>query len=177
MVTANRQTSPAVKKDLRMLATFVSMYCRGNRHENREPLTLKGIDTSELSDKLLFLCPACSKLLHHGVVKRSHCRQDPKPNCSDCTTPCYDKAYRARIREVMRYSGWRLLLRGRIDFLWHLLSARRRKMKKPPSPASQIQESSPRLVTLNLPAPSPATPKTPSDQCGHNAPQLAHALK
>src|SRR5450759_2622255 len=99
MVMEAKTDRVRLRRDLRMLATFVSVYCRGNKHSPREVLTLKNIDTSELSDKLLYLCPACSKLLHHGLVKRSHCQQNPKPACKDCPTPCYDKAYRIKIRE------------------------------------------------------------------------------
>jgi hypothetical protein len=162
MVQLLQKASPEVKKDLRMLATFVSMYCRGNGHAGREPLTLKNIDTIELSTRMLFLCPGCSKLLHHGLIKRSHCPQNPKPNCSDCPSPCYDKSYRMKIREVMRYSGWRLLVRGRVDFLFHLLGARfrkRRKVEKRADGASQFQETPARLVTLKVTKSTPQREK------------------
>jgi len=41
--------------------------------------------------------------------------------CKHCPEHCYAPRYRAQIREVMRYSGPRLVLRGRLDYLWHLL--------------------------------------------------------
>jgi hypothetical protein len=116
------ETRPVkVQQDLRTLATFIQIFCKGKKHPGRELVALKGFDTSDLSRKPLHLCPACTKLLHHAIIKRTHCPYDPKPQCKDCTTHCYSKAYRAQIREVMRYSGWRLLLTGRVDYLYHLI--------------------------------------------------------
>ena len=67
------------------------------------------------------LCPACRKLLAHAFVQRSHCPLDPKPACKKCPTHCYAPKYRAQIREVMKYSGRRLGLRGRLDYLFGLV--------------------------------------------------------
>jgi hypothetical protein len=32
---------------------------------------------------------------------------------------CYRPDYRQKVREIMRFSGKYLLLRGRLDLLWH----------------------------------------------------------
>jgi len=77
-------------------------------------------DMKAIAGQHLCLCPQCTKLLHHAFVKRTACPRDPKPQCKDCPTHCYAKVYREQIREVMRFSGMRLLLRGRIDYLFHL---------------------------------------------------------
>jgi hypothetical protein len=66
------------------------------------------------------LCPDCTKLLAHAFYKRSVCPMDPKPECKHCPQHCYQADYRLRIREVMRYAGWRMISRGRIDLLWHM---------------------------------------------------------
>ena len=54
-------------------------------------------------------------------MKRSRCPLDPKPACKHCPVHCYHPTYRQNIREVMRYSGRRLVLSGRLDMLYHLL--------------------------------------------------------
>jgi hypothetical protein len=46
---------------------------------------------------------------------------DPKPMCKHCPSHCYRPSYRARIREVMKFSGRKMVLSGRLDFLLHLL--------------------------------------------------------
>jgi hypothetical protein len=46
---------------------------------------------------------------------------DPKPACKHCPQHCYAPRYRDEIREVMRYSGRKLVMSGRVDYLVHLL--------------------------------------------------------
>lgn len=109
-------------KDLRTLAVFVETYCRG-RHggAERSPLVLKSQDVTRIAGRPVMLCPDCAKLLQHAWVKRMVCPMDPKPWCKHCPKHCYNPAYRARIREVMKYSGMRLVLTGRLDYLAHFL--------------------------------------------------------
>ncbi|HEY5512085.1 MAG TPA: nitrous oxide-stimulated promoter family protein [Geomonas sp.] len=90
------------EQDLGVLGTFVGTYCRGKHatHKGR-------------------LCPDCAELLAYAELKRRSCPLDPKPSCKHCHIHCYTKERRALIRDVMAYSGRRLLLRGRLDLLWH----------------------------------------------------------
>ena len=44
---------------------------------------------------------------------------DPKPMCKKCETQCYHGEYRAKIREVMKFSGMHLIKHGRVDMLYH----------------------------------------------------------
>jgi hypothetical protein len=92
------------ERDIRVLGAFVGIYCHG-RHA-----TSKGM-----------LCPGCAELLAYAELKRRCCPLDPKPACKGCPIHCYAKERRATIREVMAYSGRRLLLRGRLDLIWHYL--------------------------------------------------------
>jgi len=45
----------------------------------------------------------------------------PKPACKHCPSHCYHPTYRAKIRQVMKFSGKKMLLGGRLDYLIHLL--------------------------------------------------------
>jgi len=89
-------------KDLKVLDQFIRVYCRG-KHRSK-----KGT-----------LCSECSALLDYAHMRRKKCPLDPKPACKHCPVHCYAKAQREKIREVMAYSGKHLLLRGRLDLLWH----------------------------------------------------------
>ncbi|MEI8195580.1 MAG: nitrous oxide-stimulated promoter family protein [Phycisphaerae bacterium] len=113
------QTPRLLRRDLRTLTVFIEIYCRAH-HENRQPFELKGFNIKELAGHACLLCPDCSKLLAHALVKRTHCPQDPKPMCKHCPNHCYQTGYREKIRDVMRFSGKRLLLSGRLDYLLHL---------------------------------------------------------
>ena len=141
-ILSQKTLSPRTRKDLRTLSLFINIYCRGKNHPTRHLLTLNHLDNNLLCDKPLHLCTACTKLLHHSIIKRTHCPQDPKPACKDCSTPCDSAAYRLQIREVMRFSGWRLLLTGRLDYLFHLLKRPQKSHAKLHAP-SQFQESTP----------------------------------
>ena len=90
------------EKDIRVLMTFIDTYCRGKH----------GTSKGEL-------CPDCTELLRYSRARREKCPLDPKPACKHCPTHCYAGKQLATIREVMAYSGKRLLLRGRLDLLWH----------------------------------------------------------
>ena len=92
------------QKDALILEQFVHIYCEGkNGSPNGQ------------------LCADCADLLSYSLERLERCPQDPKPACKHCEIHCYKPVYRERIRDVMRYSGKRLLLRGRLDLLWHYL--------------------------------------------------------
>lgn len=115
-------TQEKLRKDLRRLGLFIELYCDGHHgREDRRTVRLKQFEVTSILGRELKLCPECTRLLAHAFVKRAHCPYDPKPACKHCPSHCYHAAYRAKIREVMRYSGTRFLFRGRLDFLAHLL--------------------------------------------------------
>lgn len=126
-MSSDATTAPAadldakVRRDLRTLATFITFYCR-RRHPNdeRAPVSLRTIDVTSVCGRAVPLCAPCAKLLAHAFMKRILCPLDSKPTCKRCPQHCYAPAYRIAIREVMRFAGPRLVLRGRLDYLVHL---------------------------------------------------------
>ncbi|UCE60238.1 MAG: nitrous oxide-stimulated promoter family protein [Phycisphaerales bacterium] len=115
-------TNKTLRSDLKTLVKFVEVYCR-HRHRQavRADARVKVPHLRALVDSEVDLCPACRKLLAHAVVKRIRCPLDPKPACKRCPSHCYSVPYRGEIRKVMKYSGKRLVLSGRLDYLRHLL--------------------------------------------------------
>ena len=93
------------QKDQHILEQFVRIYC-GGKHKTHNGK----------------LCADCDDLLSYSLQRLQRCPQDPKPACKHCEIHCYKPVYREKIRDVMRYSGKRLLLHGRLDLLWHYLS-------------------------------------------------------
>jgi len=112
------------QKDIRVLADFISIYCRHHHAAaNRKPVTFRDERlTRILEAKGLELCPQCAKLFDHGATKLILCPYDPKPACKKCAKHCFAPLYRQRIRQVMRFSGMYLIKRGRLDliskYLW-----------------------------------------------------------
>jgi len=113
------QFTSTQKKDLKVLLSFVHVFC-SMRHENREETDLPA-DLAHMFRKGLTLCPDCRALIAYALDKRRKCPLDPKPSCKHCRIHCYNKEYRARIREIMAFSGRKMIMRGRLDYLWHYL--------------------------------------------------------
>jgi hypothetical protein len=112
-----------VKRDLKTLATFITIYCQ-HQHPDAEKnlITMPQHDITAIAGKEIHLCGECRKLLLHAFVKRCNCPLDPKPMCKHCPVHCYAASYRAKIQEVMRFSGKKIVMGGRIDQLLHLLT-------------------------------------------------------
>lgn len=103
------------KKDIRLIGKFVEVYCAG-RHGGveRSSFTLP----AGLGERRL--CPECSAFMEYAVAKRMKCPlEEEKPSCKHCRIHCYAKAQREKVREIMAYSGRKLMLRGRLDYVWH----------------------------------------------------------
>ncbi|RMF77064.1 MAG: nitrous oxide-stimulated promoter family protein [Planctomycetota bacterium] len=111
-----------LRRDLRLLVRFIDVYCT-QRHADRTkaPPQLKTHDIRSLYGRDVELCEECTRLLGHALVKRSLCPLEPKPACKHCPQHCYHPKYREAIREVMAFSGRKLVLSGRLDYLFHLL--------------------------------------------------------
>lgn len=109
--------------DLKVLARFIEVYCHGNHTaEPPSPVRMRTHDVEAIAGHCVRLCPECTRLLMHAWVKRGRCPMDPKPVCKHCPNHCYAPEYRQQIRKVMAYSGRKLVLRGRLDYLLHLWS-------------------------------------------------------
>jgi hypothetical protein len=103
------------KNDIRLIGKFVEVYCAGkHRTVERAPLSLPA-DMGERT-----LCPECRSFFEYAITKRLKCPLEAeKPSCKHCRIHCYDPLHREKVREIMSYAGRRLMLRGRLDYIWH----------------------------------------------------------
>lgn len=109
------------KSDVRILIRFIEIYCKQHGHSGWMPVIFKSLDLQSIHKKEVLLCPECARVLKHGLTMRLRCPRHPKPMCKKCPAPCYRDAYRARIKEIMRFSGIYLVKHGRLDMLYHYL--------------------------------------------------------
>jgi hypothetical protein len=105
--------------DMRVLAKFIQVYCAVRHEAAAKAAADLPAELTGSFRKGFHLCPDCTALWSHALEKRRKCPLDPKPACKDCQIHCYSKEHRARIREVMAFSGRRMIMRGRLDYLWH----------------------------------------------------------
>ena len=107
-------------KDLRVLAQFTSVYCKVHHQDSeRFPLDSNRRGIAKLKVDQYPVCAECREFLQYAIERRLRCPLDPRPVCKHCQIHCYKPDYRQKVREVMRFSGKYLMLRGRLDLLWH----------------------------------------------------------
>ncbi len=111
------QFTKAEKKELKLLINIVWVYC-GAKHDTRFEAN---DEVREISGRKILLCRECAELLVYAMEKLRNCPLEPKPSCKKCHIHCYGKEHRARIREIMSFSGRRMILRGRVDYIRHFL--------------------------------------------------------
>lgn len=107
------------EQEKRVVAEMIALYC-SNHHG---PKQKRG------------LCPDCAALLSYAQARSDHCPfMESKTFCVNCTVHCYQPEMRAKIREVMRWSGPRMLFHHPILAISHahsmLLEKNRRKNNK-----------------------------------------------
>jgi hypothetical protein len=65
------------------------------------------------------LCPECTEFKEYAFLRLSKCPfQEKKTTCGKCKIHCYKPDMKQKVRQVMRYSGPRMLL-VRPDYALH----------------------------------------------------------
>ncbi len=73
-------------------------------------------------------CKDCVELMAYAENRLDKCKFGvSKPTCERCTVHCYKALMRERIKEVMRYSGPRMILYHPVDAIRHLIKNKRSK--------------------------------------------------
>ena len=95
-----------IDRETTTIHKMVELYCRNHHRENS-------------------LCTDCQQLLDYAEKRTRSCPfGKDKPVCADCPVHCYKPEMRKRIREVMRYSGPRMIYRHPLLAIRHLLDKR-----------------------------------------------------
>ncbi|MDF7801469.1 nitrous oxide-stimulated promoter family protein [Pontiellaceae bacterium B1224] len=93
-----------IYSEFRTIEIMIRLYCR-KRHGSRKAL-----------------CADCARLLAYAAERIEKCPFGAdKPVCNQCTVHCYKPEMRERVKEVMRYSGPRMLLRHPVLAIRHLI--------------------------------------------------------
>lgn len=81
------------QRELNVIHSMIKIYCKGN-HKTKGGC----------------LCEECQELLDYAAVRIQKCPfTKEKSFCNNCKVHCYKKDMRERVRDVMRYSGPRML--------------------------------------------------------------------
>lgn len=92
----------SVSHEKRVIQAMVQIYCTSLHHQ-KDP------------------CEDCSTLLRYAEKRIERCKFGiEKPACKNCPVHCYSPEMRQKIREVMRYSGPRMIYKHPVMALYHL---------------------------------------------------------
>lgn len=95
---------PRITQEKRTVEIMIRLYCRKK-------------------EKNATLCPECEELLRYAHARLDHCPfGEKKSSCKKCPVHCYKPAMRERMREVMRFSGPRMLFYAPLEAIRHLFS-------------------------------------------------------
>ena len=100
---------PRLVRERKTVDLMIDLYC----HENHDSGTE--------------LCTECQVIKDYANLRLEKCPyQEKKTTCANCPTHCYQKSYREKIREIMRYSGPRMLRKHPGLAILHLLDGLRK---------------------------------------------------
>lgn len=106
--SVSRAISKRIAREKKTIALMVTMYC--NSHHSRG----NG------------LCDECLQLLDYAEKRLDNCLfKNDKPTCTKCRVHCYNPVIREKVRQVMRYSGPRMIYRHPLLAFYHLIDERR----------------------------------------------------
>ena len=96
-----------LEQEKKTVRQMVEIYCYREKHSSS-----KG------------LCEECSALLDYACKRLDHCKfGEQKPTCKICPVHCYKPEMKAKIREVMRYAGPRMIWYHPLTAIRHLLKS------------------------------------------------------
>lgn len=74
-------------------------------------------------EKNTILCPDCVELLHYAHSRLDRCPfGEKKKTCKQCAIHCYKPAMREKMKQVMRFSGPRMILYAPVEAIRHILN-------------------------------------------------------
>ncbi len=104
-----RLGSTRLVREWKTIAAMMKIYCRDHH----------GVASG--------LCTECQGLLDYAELRLERCRfGSEKPTCVKCPVHCYQPQRREQIREVMRYSGPKMLIPHPILSIRHVLDGYRK---------------------------------------------------
>ena len=143
----DRPATPRLLRELETIEAMTRIYC-ADHHEAPHP------------------CADCQALMTYASKRLAVCTYgEDKPVCAKCQIHCYGKAMREKVREVMRYSGPRMILRHPWLALMHVVDKRH---VAPPKPNAGARPAGPTQQAEAAASRAPGNP--PSGDAGRQEP-------
>lgn len=100
------------EREKKIVSQMIALYCRKKHHHPDG------------------LCKECAELDTYARMRSDKCPfMETKTFCSNCKVHCYKPEMREKIREVMRFSGPRMLLYHPVVAVRHLIETKKEKKR------------------------------------------------
>lgn len=100
------------EREKRMVSQMIALYCRKKHHTRGD------------------LCPQCAALDAYAKMRADKCPfMETKTFCSNCRIHCYKPDMRAKIREVMRFAGPRMILHHPVAAIRHAVETKKEQRR------------------------------------------------
>lgn len=105
------------QKEQYVVEEMIRLYCRKNHPKEKRQ---EGQ-----------MCPDCQRLSDYAKQRSQKCPfMEEKTFCANCKVHCYKPEMREQIRQVMRFSGPRMLLYHPVLAVWHLVCSKKESKKE-----------------------------------------------
>lgn len=105
-------TAAKREKEKELVSQMISLYCK-KKHGGRHGL-----------------CRDCAELDDYARARSDRCPfMETKTFCSNCKVHCYQPAMRGKIRDVMRFSGPRMIFRHPVTAICHVIETKKEKKR------------------------------------------------
>lgn len=100
-------------KEKEVLSLMIEIYCKGNKHNGGN------------------ICKSCQRLMDYSNKRVDLCPfMETKTFCQSCQVHCFEETMRAKIKEVMKYSGPRMIFYHPLITLKHGIDMWKSRIKK-----------------------------------------------
>ena len=100
------------EREKKIVSQMIALYCKKKHGEKKE------------------LCVECEELMQYAKLRSDKCPfMETKTFCSNCKVHCYKPDMREKIREVMRYSGPRMIFTHPITAVRHVIESKKEKKR------------------------------------------------
>ena len=98
------------EQEKRIVALMIRLYCKKKHGRKTE------------------LCQECQALHDYAMLRSDKCPfMETKTFCSNCKVHCYKADMREKIREVMRFSGPRMIFHHPLMAIRHVIESKKEK--------------------------------------------------
>ncbi|MBP1580880.1 MAG: nitrous oxide-stimulated promoter family protein [Oscillospiraceae bacterium] len=100
------------EQEKRIVALMIRLYCKKKHGRKTE------------------LCQECQALHDYAMLRSDKCPfMETKTFCSNCKVHCYKADMREKIREVMRFSGPRMIFHHPLMAIRHVIESKKEKRR------------------------------------------------